>query len=119
MAQSKGRIVVWSIVGLVVVVVAILFLTADRGDRKPVNARAFARHKERTIARYEQEITYLRSELGPEADAALDAAKQELALARELLGRMQGLTDQKELRAARDSVLRQVDQASDRLRDLD
>ena len=119
MAKDKGRIVIWSIVGLAVVVVAILFLTAERGDRRPVDVRAFTRIKERTIGRYEREIAVLRDELGPEADSALNKAEQDLVLAREQLGRMQSMTEQKLLRIVRDSVLLNIDLASDILRVID
>lgn len=104
MAQSKGRIVVWSIVGLVVVVVAILFLTAERGDTAPVNVRALTRNTERALGRLEEEAAELRGMVGPEADETLAEFEQHIAGARDALDEMQDETDQRKLRELREVI---------------
>jgi hypothetical protein len=106
MAQgSKSRIIIWTIVGILVVIAVVMLVTKPKDSGKPpVNPERFARQFESRFQKLEDRVARAQSE-NPGAPAEQWAKiSAEIAQGRQLVASMSGLTDQKDLNAKRDSV---------------
>jgi hypothetical protein len=124
MAQNKSRIVIWSIVGLLVVVAVIFLIVGRQGatPAKPFHADdvpKFTRLMENRIEGVEERAAKVRAEYGSEDAEVFAQADQHLAAAREWLQKMQGTTNDNELGALRDSVQEHYKAARRLLREAD
>jgi len=110
MAQgSKSRIVIWTIVGILVVIAVVMLVTKPKGgssNNPPVNPDRFAKQFESRFQKLESQVSGAQS-ANPGA-AAEQWAKigADIAQGRQIMAGMPGLTDQKALQAKRDSVQR-------------
>jgi len=106
MAQSsKSRIIIWTIVGILVVIAVVMLVTKPKDSgRPPVNPERFARQMESRFQKLERRVSAAQSE-NPGAPAEQwQKISQEIALGRQVMAGMPGLTEQKDLEARRDSV---------------
>jgi hypothetical protein len=106
MAQgSKSRIIIWTIVGiLVVIAVAMLVSKPKDSGKPPVNPERFARQFENRFQKLEARVARAQSE-NPGAPAEQWAKiSADIAQGRQVIASMAGLTEQKDLSAKRDSV---------------
>ena len=106
MAQgSKSRIVIWTIVGILVVIAIVMLVSKPKDSGKPpVDPERFARHFESRFQKLENRVARAQSE-NPGAPAEQWAKiSADIAQGRQLMAAMSGLTDQKALDAKRDSV---------------
>jgi len=106
MAQgSKSRIIIWTIVGILVVIAVVMLVTKPKNSGKPpVNPERFAQQFEGRFQKLEARVARAQSE-NPGAPAEQWAKiGQDIAQGRQIMATMAGLTEQKELDAKRDSV---------------
>ncbi|MFO7638551.1 MAG: hypothetical protein R6X14_04500 [bacterium] len=122
MAQSKGRIVIWSIVGLAVVVTAILLLTAERGGGKTFevdDVPRFSRQMERRIHLLEEDVAQARGAYGAGEEETFALIEQSIAKSLEDLQKMQTMTDEQELATQKDITYDHYREARRLLKTLD
>jgi hypothetical protein len=108
MAQgSKSRIIIWSVVGILVVIAVVMLVTRPKTtDRMPVNPERFVKQYERRFQKLEVRVAAAQAE-NPTAPAEQwQKISNEIALGRQVMAGMPGLTEQKVLQAKRDSVLK-------------
>ena len=106
MAQgSKSRIIIWTIVGILVVIAVVMLVTKPKDSGKPpVNPERFAKQFESRFQKLENRVARAQSE-NPGAPAEQWAQiSADIAQGRQVMATMAGLTDQKELDAKRDTV---------------
>ena len=106
MAQgSKSRIIIWTIVGILVVIAVVMLVTKPKSSGKPpVNPERFAGQFEGRFQKLEQRVADAQS-ANPGAPAEQWAKiSADIAQGRQLMAAMPGLTEQKDLEAKRDSV---------------
>jgi hypothetical protein len=106
MAQgSKSRIIIWTIVGILVVIAVVMLVSKPKDSGKPpVDPERFARQFEGRFQKLESRVARAQSE-NPGAPAEQWAKiGADIAQGRQLMAAMSGLTDQKALDAKRDSV---------------
>lgn len=106
MAQgSKSRIIIWTIVGILVVIAAVMLVSKPKDSgRPPVDPERFARQFESRFQKLENRVARAQSE-NPGAPAEQWAKiSADIAQGRQIITSMSGLTDQKVLDAKRDSV---------------
>jgi hypothetical protein len=106
MAQgSKSRIIIWTIVGILVVIAVVMLVNKPKDTGKPpVNPERFARQMESRFQKLEGRVARAQSE-NPGAPAEQWAKiNADIAEGRQLIASMSGLTDQKDLNNKRDSV---------------
>jgi len=106
MAQgSKSRIIIWTIVAILVVVAVVMLVTKPKESGKPpVNPERFARQMESRFQKLERRVSEAQSS-NPGAPAEQwQTIAEQIALGRQILVGMPGLTDQKVLEPKRDSV---------------
>ncbi|MBN2465456.1 hypothetical protein JXD38_07520 [candidate division WOR-3 bacterium] len=107
MAQGSGksRIIIWAIVGILVVIAVVMLVTKPKDSGKlPVNAERFVRQMDGRFQKLEVRVSDAQAE-NPGAPAELwQEISDEIALGRQVLAGMPGLTEQKDLQAKRDSV---------------
>jgi hypothetical protein len=106
MAQgSKSRIIIWTIVGILVVIAVVMLVSKPKDSgRPPVDPERFARQFESRFQKLENRVARSQSE-NPGAPAEQWAKiSADIAQGRQLMATMSGLTDQKVLDAKRDSV---------------
>ena len=106
MAQgSKSRIIIWTIVGILVVIAVVVLVSKPKNSgRPPVNAERFARQMESRFQKLEKRVSAAQSE-NPGAPAEQWAKiSADIAQGRQITAGMPGLTEQKDLEAKRDSV---------------
>jgi hypothetical protein len=106
MAQgSKSRIIIWTIVGILVVIAVVMLVSKPKDSgRPPVDPERFARQFESRFQKLENRVARAQSE-NPGAPAEQWAKiSADIAQGRQLIAAMSGLTDQKVLDAKRDSV---------------
>jgi hypothetical protein len=104
MAQSnKSRIVIWTIVGIMVVVAVILLVTRPKTtDKLPFDAAKFTNQMTTRMDKFEVKVNKARGTGAPEAFAKVD---EELGLAKTSLGELGAITDSKEQMAKKDEVM--------------
>jgi hypothetical protein len=109
MAQgNKSRIIIWTIVGILVVIAVVMLVTKPKGtaSRPPVNVDRFAKQMENRFQRLETQVSDAQS-ANPGAPAEQwQKIGDDIAHGRQLMAGMAGLTEQKDLQAKRDSVQR-------------
>jgi hypothetical protein len=121
MAQgsNKSRIIIWSIVGVLVVLAAIMLISKPKTSEKPpINAERFVKQMENRIQKLEKRIS--------EAQAANPGAPAEqwqkmgddLAHARQVMTEMSGITEQKDLEAKKVEVQQAYTGVRKMLKDL-
>jgi hypothetical protein len=106
MAQgSKTRIIVWTIVGILVVIAVVMLVTKPKTSaRPPVNSERFVRQMESRFEKFEKRVAEAQSE-NPGAPAEQwQKIGEHVTLGRQVMAGMPGLTEQKDLQAKRDSV---------------
>lgn len=106
MAQgSKSRIIIWTIVGILVVIAVVMLVSKPKDSgRPPVDPERFARQFESRFQKLENRVARAQSE-NPGAPAEQWAKiSADIAQGRQLIAAMSGLTDQRVLDAKRDSV---------------
>jgi hypothetical protein len=106
MAQgSKSRIIIWTIVGILVVIAVVMLVSKPKNSGKPpVNPERFAGQFEGRFQKLEQRVADAQS-ANPGAPAEQWAKiSADIAQGRQLIAAMSGMTDQKALDAKRDSV---------------
>jgi len=106
MAQgSKSRIIIWTIVGILVVIAVVMLVSKPKDSgRPPVDPERFARQFEGRFQKLENRVARAQSE-NPGAPAEQWAKlSADIAQGRQIVATMSGLTDQKVLDAKRDSV---------------
>ncbi|MFO7676246.1 MAG: hypothetical protein R6X12_08030 [bacterium] len=109
MAQSKGRVVIWTIVGILVVAAVIFTFVSRQGATASIPFEAddvpkFTRVMENRIEAVGERAAKMRGYLGDEEGDILARVDQHMESARELLQKMQTETDAKVLGALKDSV---------------
>ncbi|HDQ98714.1 MAG TPA: hypothetical protein ENN51_00300 [candidate division WOR-3 bacterium] len=119
MALSKGRIVGLILIGVVVVVLGIVLLTGQQEDNKPIDARAFIRNTEKQLGKIERKAVDVRDHFGAEVEEELAQVDQLLATTREVLQRMQNVSDQVELRKLREEANAAYRAAQDILKEFE
>ena len=106
MAQgSKSRIIIWTIVGILVVIAVVMLVTKPKtSGRPPVNGERFARQMENRFEKFERRVSEAQS-ANPGAPAEQwQKISEDIAQGRQIMAGMPGLTEQKDLEAKRDSV---------------
>ena len=106
MAQgSKSRIVIWTIVGILVVVAVVMLISKPKtSGRPPVNAERFARQMETRFQKLEKRVSAAQADF-PGAPAELwQKISDEIAHGRQVMAEMPALTEQKDLEAKRVEV---------------
>ena len=106
MAQgNKSRIIIWSIVGILVVVAVVMLVTKPKTDTTPpVDPERFVRTAETRYQKLEQRISAAQADFPGAPAEQWKKISDELALGRQVMAGMPGLTEQKDLMARRDSV---------------
>jgi hypothetical protein len=120
MAQgNKSRIVIWTIVGILVVVAVVMLVTKPKeSSRPPVNPERFARVMESRLQKLEKRISEAQTDF-PGAPAELwQSMSNDIARARQGLADMSSLTEQKDLDAGRDSVQKAYSAARRTLKEI-
>jgi len=109
MAQgsSKSRIIIWTIVGILVVVAAIMLISKPKTSQAPpINPERFVRQMENRIVKLEKRISEAQTN-NPGAPAEQwQKMSDELARARQVMAEMPGLTEQKDLEVKKIEVQR-------------
>ncbi|HTW92099.1 MAG TPA: hypothetical protein VMH22_10365 [bacterium] len=106
MAQgNKSRIIIWTIVGILVVLAVVMFVTRPKNvGGKPINATGYVRAQEYQFKLLERKAAAAQSQF-PNAPADVwQKIADQIAQGRTIMAEMPALTDQKDLRARRDSV---------------
>jgi len=120
MAQgSKSRIIIWTIVAILVVVAVVMLVTKPKNSgRPPGNAERFVKQMESRFEKFERRVAEAQS-ANPAAPAEQwQKISEEVALGRQVMAGMPGLTEQKDLEAKRDSVQRAYVAARKVLKDI-
>ena len=101
MAQSsKSRIVIWTIVGILVVVAAVMLIKKPKTEtRPPVNVERFTRTTESRFEKFERKVDKAKAEFPAAPAEQWQQISDDLAKGRQFLGEMAGLTEQKDLQA--------------------
>jgi hypothetical protein len=108
MAQgSKSRIIIWTIVSILVVIAVVMLVTKPKNSgRPPINPDKLSRNYERQFGRLEKRVADAQSaNPGAPAEQWAEIDKQ-IALGKQVLAGVAGLTEQKDLEAKRDSLLK-------------
>ena len=106
MAQgSKSRIIIWTIVGILVVIAVVMLVSKPKNSGKPpVNAERFVQQFEDRFQKLENRVAAAQS-ANPGAPAEQWAKiSADIAQGRQTMAAMAGLTEQNGLDAKRDSV---------------
>jgi len=106
MAQgSKSRIIIWTIVGILVVIAVVMLVTKPKDSGKPpVNPERFAKQFESRFQKLENRVARAQSENPGAPSEQWAQISADIAQGRQVMATMAGLTDQKELDAKRDTV---------------
>ncbi|MBM3332029.1 hypothetical protein FJY68_09305 [candidate division WOR-3 bacterium] len=105
MAQgSKSRMIIWAIVGVLVVVAVVMLISKPKDMGKPVDADQLTRSYARLFERLEKKTATVQSEYPGAPAEQMQKINEGVALGRAILGRVPGLTEQKDLVAKRDSL---------------
>jgi len=106
MAQgSKSRIVIWTIVGILVVVAVVMLVSKPKASGKPpVNAERFARQMESRFEKLERRISAAKADFPGAPAEQWQKMSDDIARARQVMAEMPGLTEQKDLEAKKADV---------------
>ena len=106
MAQgSKSRIVIWTIVGILVVIAAVMLIKKPKTSAKPpISMERFVKQMESRFEKFERRVSEAQS-ANPGAPAEQwQKISDGIATSRQLLGEMAGITEQKDLQAKASDV---------------
>jgi len=102
---SKSRIIIWTIVAILVVVAVVMLVTKPKESGKPpVNPERFNRTYERQFARLDDKVAAARADYPGASAEQWQKIEEEIALGRQVMVGMLGLTEQTDLEPKRDSV---------------
>ena len=106
MAQgSKSRIVIWTIVGILVVVAVVMFVTRPKDSvRPPVNPERFGRTMESRLQKLEKKISQAQADFPGAPAEQWQKMSDDIAHARQAMAEMPGLTEQKDLELKKEEV---------------
>ncbi|MCX6841152.1 MAG: hypothetical protein NTX53_02545 [candidate division WOR-3 bacterium] len=101
MAQSsKSRIVIWTIVGILVVIAAVMLIKKPKNvERPPVNVEQFTRAMESRFQKFERKMDQAKADFPGTPAEQWQKMSDDIARGRQLLGEMAGLTEQKDVHA--------------------
>ena len=121
MAQgNKSRIIIWTIVGILVVIAVVMLVTKPKGvaSRPPVNAERFVKQMENRFQRLETQVSDAQS-ANPGAPAEQwQKVNDAVARGRQLMAGMAGLTEQKDLQAKASDAQKAYNEARKTLKDI-
>ena len=108
MAQSnKSRIVIWTIVGILVVVAVVFLVLGKKGSvsgSKPLDVAKFTRLMTTRIDKVEGNAAELRGEYGPDADEHFSKIDAHIERTRHWLQLIQDASGDEAVKEARDSI---------------
>jgi hypothetical protein len=107
MAQgSKSRVIIWTIVAILVVVAVVMLVTKPKAasGKPPVNPTRFNKTYERQFARLENRVVAARADYPGASAEQWQEIEEQIALGKQVMVGMLGLTDQQVLEPKRDSV---------------
>jgi hypothetical protein len=106
MAQgSKGRIVIWTIVGILVVVAVVVLVTKPKGSSAPpINGQRYATQMESRFQKLESRVSAAQAQFQNAPAEQWQKISGDIARGRQVMAEMPALTEQKDLRVKRDSV---------------
>jgi hypothetical protein len=106
MAQgSKSRIVIWTIVGILAVIAVVFVITNKKSaTEKPINPDKLAQSYTRLFGRLDKRVAKAQSEFPGAPAEQWQKINEQIALGRQVLAGVPGLTDQKDLVAKRESL---------------
>jgi len=106
MAQSsKSRIVIWTIVGILAVIAVVFVITNKKSaTSRPENPEQLARAYTRSFERLDKRVAKVQSEFPGVPAEQWQKINEQIALGRQVLAGVPGLTDQKDLAAKRESL---------------
>lgn len=107
MAQgSKSRIVIWTIVGILVVIAVVMLVTKPKtSSAPPVNGKRFADQMENRFQKLEGRVSAAQAQFTGAPAEQWQKISDAIGRGRQVMGEMPGLTEQKDLRVKRDSVM--------------
>jgi hypothetical protein len=120
MAQgSKSRIVIWTIVGILVVIAAVMLIKKPKtSDKPPINSERFVRQMEARLQKFDNKVAQARVDVPGTPAEQWQKIDEGIASARQALTEMPGLTEQKDLHAKAGDVWKAYDGAKKILRDI-
>ncbi len=105
MAQgNKSRIIIWTIVGILVVIAVVMLVTKPKTTERPITADELVKSYQRSFDRMERRVSTAQAKYPGAAADQWQKRSESIALGRDILNRVPGLKDQKELMAKRDSL---------------
>jgi hypothetical protein len=119
MAQgNKSRIVIWSIVGVLVVIAVVMLVTKPKNTGRPVVPDQLVKSYTRSFERLERRIATAQSKFPDTPAEQWQKMNDAIALGRDVLSRVPGLTEQKDLAAKRESLVNAYTTVTRSLRDI-
>jgi hypothetical protein len=106
MAQgSKSRVVIWTIVGILAVIAVVFVITNKKSATgRPETAEQLARSYTRSFERLENRVAKAQSEFPGAPAEQWQKINEQIALGRQVLAGVPGLTEQKDLMVKRESL---------------
>ena len=106
MAQgSKSRIVIWTIVGILVVVAAVMLIKKPKTTAKPpVNTERYVKKMEGQLQRLENKVAQARAAVPGAPAEQWQKITDGIASVRQILGEMPGITEDKDLQVKVDDA---------------
>ena len=105
MAQgNKSRIIIWTIVGILVVIAVVMLVTKPKSPGRPITAEELARSYQRSFDRVEKRVATAQSRYPGAPAEQWQKMSEGIARGRDILSRVPGLTDQPALAAKRESL---------------
>lgn len=101
MAQgSKSRVVIWTIVGILVVIAAVMLIKKPKTTAKPpVNTARFVKNMESRLQKLENNVEQARAATPGAPAEQWQKITDGIANTRKIMGEMAGITDDKDLQA--------------------
>ena len=106
MAQSsKSRIIIWTIVGILVVVAVVMLVTKPKDSgRPPINPERFVRQMESRLQKLEKRISAAQADFPGTPAEQWQKMSDDIAHVRQAMTEMSGLTEQKDLELKKEEV---------------
>jgi hypothetical protein len=120
MAQgSKSRIVIWTIVGILVVIAAVMLIKKPKTTAKPpLNTERFARNMESRLQNLEGKVAQARNDFPGAPAEQWQKITDNIASARQQLAELPGITEQKDVQAKASSVQKAYSGARKTLKEI-